>query len=206
MYRRGIRPGGLVVGRASIERSGPSAGRRDVVDAAVAPGVAPPEPSDGEPAARHRAVLTQGGDRVAAAGGVVPAGGRRVGGDEPLIEPDRQDQQPGHRARSPWVQRAAHGVRSRGLAPGPARSTPARRAAVRSPSVRSRSNRLEVDPAAAGSARTTRSVPPGSRPNRSRTRGRSRRVMRWRTTELPTLPDTTKPTRDRTGKSGRVNR
>ena len=49
--------------------------------------------------------------------------------------------------------------------------------------------------AAGGSARTTTSVPAGSPDSRCRTSGRSRRVTRCRTTELPTLPETTNPAR-----------
>ena len=213
MYRRGFRPGGLVVGRAGIERSGPPTRRRDVIDTAVAPRMAPREPPDGEPTAHHRAVLTQRRHRVAAARRVVPAGRRGVRGDEPLVEPDRYDQQPGGRGRSPTGQRSAHGVRSRELTvgsvrlePASSRTIPARRAAIRSPPVRSSSNRADDAPAAPGNARTTTSAATGSEVSRCRTSGRSRRVIRCRTTELPTFPDTTKPARDGPGSVGRGSR
>ena len=67
--------------------------------------------------------------------------------------------------------------------------------AAANPDRRSAPSSTLVAVAADGSARMTSAVPSGSEPNCSRTRGRRRRVTRWRTTELPTFAETTKPAR-----------
>ncbi len=152
-----------------------------MVDTAIAPRVAPQQPPDRQPAPHHGATGPQCRHCVGTAGRVVPAGRRGVWGDEPLIEPDRRDQQAscggGHdvgrpAGRTPCLRRAE--------------ATPARRSTPRS--------RL-VATAAAGNARITRSVPEVSPDNSACTNGRSRLVTRCRTTALPTLADTTKPAR-----------
>ena len=70
-----------------------------------------------------------------------------------------------------------------------------RTAAGPAPRTRSRCRTADGAVAASGRARTTRSALAGRRCSSSRTTARSRRVTRWRTTELPTALPTTKPAR-----------
>ena len=72
---------------------------RHVVDPAGAPRVAAQQPPDGQTGTDHRAVGAQRGHRVGTAGRVVPAGRRRVRGDEALVEADRRDQHLGRERR-----------------------------------------------------------------------------------------------------------
>jgi len=120
--------------------------------------------------------------RVGAAGRVVAAGRRQHRRDEPLVPPDRCDEDStgdGHRA-------ALH---------VPAAGCPALRHAARKPLSKSEASDALRAEAAAGKARITRSVPAGRPASLARIRGRSRRVSRCRTTELPTLEETTNPAR-----------
>ncbi len=120
--------------------------------------------------------------RIGAAGRVVAAGRRQHRRDEPLVPPDRCDED-------------STGDRHPAALRLPAAGRPALRPAARNPLSRSEASDAPRAEAAAGKARITRSVPAGRPASRGRTRGRSRRMTRCRTTELPTLVETTKPAR-----------
>jgi hypothetical protein len=69
------------------------------------------------------------------------------------------------------------------------------RTAEANPDSRSTLSSALVAAAAEGRALITKADPAGNKANCARTSGRSRRVTRWRTTELPTFAETTKPAR-----------
>ena len=83
-------------------------------------------------------------------------------------------------------------------------AAPARPAAGPGPRPGRGAARARWRSAASGRARTTRSAVDGSRCSSCRTTARSRRVTRWRTTELPTALPTTKPARAPGGASSLV--
>jgi len=161
-------------------------------DSSRVPGRAASEPPHGQRRPDDQAVHLQRLHRVLTAAGVEATGRRQGGGDPPLVPADQQDQRPGQRRYPPS---AALGSLS--AARWSAHRRPAPFIAPRSARSRSLPSRRESASAAAGSARTTTSVPAGRPSSRGRMRWRSRRVTRWRTTEPPTALLTTNPARAR---------
>src|SRR3954447_1978172 len=165
------RPGG-VFGTARRVAGHRGSGRGHEIDTAGVPGSALHQPAQRQPAPAGRAVPCDRLGGVGAARRVEPAPRRECRTDRRRVERDGAQQQAGdHRAAVPWPSN---------------RSRPA-----------TRSCRRAVDGASAASARarTTRSAPAASRCSSAATTARSRRVTRWRTTELPTALPTTKPAR-----------
>ena len=64
----------------------------NVVDAPLAPGVAPQQPPDGKPYASQHTVPSYRDERVLRARGVVLAGRASHRGDDALISPDQADE------------------------------------------------------------------------------------------------------------------
>lgn len=142
-----------------------------------------------EPGPARRAV---GGDRldgVGAAGGRVPAGRRTHGADRGAVEADDGEQHASEGALTLGGCDVVRVLAIRGGGRG-------HRAPASRPRARSRSAPRSADVAdeAAGRARTTVVVPPGSSASRSASWARSRRLTRWRTTLPPTDRLTTSPT------------
>src|SRR6478735_2130866 len=182
----------LVGGTPGIAGAFPAeTGERDVVHPTVAPRIAAQQAPDGEQGADQRSPGPQRGHRIGTARRVITARRRRVRGDEPLIEADRRDQHQRRQARSGPGHRPAPTVRGSGPEPAALALRNAPVSALR----RSRPSSEPEAEAAAGSARTTTSVPGGRSASCARISARSRRVTRCRTTALPTFPDTTNPTR-----------
>src|SRR5690606_816801 len=156
-------------------RRAPLPERRDVVDAALAPGVAAEEPPGGQDESLEDPVPLDRRDGVARAGRVILARGRSQRRDEALVPPDRRDEHAA-RERPRETHRAAF------------------RSAERTAPSRSSDRVVKLAPAAAGSARTTTVVPAGSMPRTGSDAARRRRFTRLRVTAFPTALDTTKPT------------
>lgn len=138
--------------------------------------------------------------RVTTAAGVEPADRGHIGGDEPAIEANRQQQDPGRRRRllhvgrvivlgRPWVDSILCTHTAGPLSWLVGSGTSSRRNAAS----RSEASSALLAVAAAGNALITNAVPRGTVPKRGLIRCRSWRVTRWRTTELPTALLTTKP-------------
>ena len=119
-------------------------------------------------------------DGIRRARGVVATGWRPHRRDDELVGPHEPDQWPCEDSGR------AHRNHPRPDNAGRTRSS------ARS---RCRPSSSLVAVAAAGLARTTRSTPAGTRSSRPATWARRRRLTRLRTTALPTVLDTTKPTR-----------
>lgn len=143
------------------------------------PGVALGQPPHREPGSPDCTVLLQRTNRVRRTTRREAARRRQRRRDEPLVPADRGDQQTSR--------------------PGGRHSTPSligRRERARSTPIRMSRPRAALDAAAAaGNARTTSWVPAASPPSTGLTCARRRRVTRCRTTEFPTLDETTKPAR-----------
>src|SRR5436190_4457342 len=174
----------LLLGRGQVRGAVIITAGRNRVEAAGVPRAAAAKPASGQPRALQRAVHGERLDRVRAAARVEPAYRREERADEPAIEPDRQEQQPGHR---PWPHDSWRRCHSFSLPDGASSS---RRNAA---STSWESSVLDAV-AAGGSARTTNAAPGGRVPRCGRMMWRSLRVTRCRMTELPTALLTTKPT------------
>lgn len=157
------------------------------VDAPGSPGVAASHPADRKPTATDQTQRSDRLDAVLRARRVVPA---PLPGHLRYVV-DRYQQ----RLDRPLVHRVQAASDGR---PDTRRAhTEAPVWSTKRPSERSRSSLRRADDAVAapGRARTTTSVPAGSRPSLSRMRCRSRRRTALRTTALPTERPTLKPTR-----------
>lgn len=156
------------------------------------PGSAPQQPAQGEPAPAQHAVHGQRVDSVGAAARVEATRRWQRRRDPLPVQPQCTDQHPGHQLRRFRTRTSPR----RGSHPGHVSSRPGSRPSNR-PNAASRSrSSAALDAAAdAGSARTTSSVSADRSASRSRIRWRSLRCTRWRTTDPPTAPLTTKPTR-----------
>lgn len=167
-----------------------------MVNATWVPGVASSDPADREPTSLEHAVPLKCGDRVGRTTGGEPTTRGQCRGDEPLIDPHQPDQ--GHR----------HPLRHRALAllrlpVHTATSARTLRRAEPRQRLRSAANSWCAAWADRGWARRTTSWPAGTLGSSAATRCRSRRTVRWRTTELPTALETTNPTRTGPSSPGR---
>ena len=146
------------------------------------------KPTHGQPQPPYRTVRAKCLKGVLAAGRVEPADRGEEGADEPAVAGHGNDEEPRRQCRHGFVcrvlLRCAHCWRAptcRRSSRSRARSRSAARSAWRAP-------------AAAGCARNTSKLPPGSAATRPRISSRSRRFTRLRTTAEPTARLTTKPT------------
>lgn len=172
----------------------PPAGRH-LIHSSGGPRVAPQHPPERQHCSGQWAVPAQGPERVGRTTRVVPAPRSKPRRNDQLIPAHQCGQRPGKRiARDAFCR---HRTARRPSAEG--ESVPLRRksfcSARRQQWRRSARRSAKVEPAAAGSARTTTDAESGSSGRSSAIAARSRRFTRLRCTAPPTALDTTKPTR-----------
>jgi hypothetical protein len=155
--------------------------------------MAAPDPAHGQPRPAQRPVRAYRFQPVFTARGGEPAPLNQQRADEPAIQADQGNDQPGG-CRWPGCRQPFPGHRHR-RTPTCRRS----RTAITRSSSAARSAWRAV--AADGCARTTSRLPPASEDRYSRTSGRRRRRTLFRTTALPTARLTTNPARGGTSSS-----
>lgn len=181
----GVRRRPVVLGSPGVP-FGP--GERDGVDPPGGPGMAAPESAGRQPATLEGAEPLERLDRIRRARGVEAAGRGSQRRHEPLVEPDEPDE----------GQRQLAAERRAGTAPpsGGHDDNRGREWSSRFTwDATESANSWYVACAAAGLARTTTSTPSGMPLSWVAMMARSRRLVRFRVTALPTALDTTKPTR-----------
>jgi len=188
--RRSVAAGGLSV---VMDRTGPCTW--NVVDAPGVPRVAPQDPPHSQSGATHRTVRLDRDHRVARAGRVEAAPGRRQRRDEALVQTDGPEQEPGEKTAAP---RSCHRRLDRrvvwSLCGGHEDALVSLDKDLPRQASRSVPSLAKSASADAGRARTTTRLPGGSVDMRVATSARRRRFTLLRTTAFPTALDTTKPT------------
>lgn len=158
--------------------------RWNVVDATRVPRMTPQQPTPRQPRALDGTESLQRGHRVRRTRRGETARRREERGDHPLVRTNQQDQ----RCSEPPADDAHRGDRARDTAWCKCRRSASRTCAGDASTT-------------AGLARTTTSMSPAIDPNSAAIVWRSTRLVRDRTTALPTALETTRPTRGTAGLS-----
>lgn len=156
--------------------------RRDVIDTAITPRVAPEDTPSGERRPLDQSISLNRGVAIMRTRGIVPATWADQRREGPLVQPNESHPYPPGKEKDP----AYHSHRGLHDDPFSMHAVVAPRTSV--------DNSANDAVAARGSARITSPVPPGSVGRTSATIALSRRLTVFRVTAFPTARETAKPT------------